>query len=115
MNDNDYVLLQNNKDGKYSSLGYSIDSTLLNNDNSDNLKGGGLGLLNNLAVPAGLFMINKSVQNNKYNINNILDNNILSESLHDRLLKLVSNEKSKVNIKTKKIYNKKKGNKTRRK
>ena len=115
MNDNDYVLLQNNKDGKYSSLGYSIDNTLLNTDNSDNFKGGGLGLLNNLAVPAGLFMINKTVQNHKYNINNILDNNILSESLHDRLLKLVSNDNSKSPIKTKKTYNNKNKKKTRRK
>ncbi len=114
MNNNDYVL-QKNKDGKYSSLGYSIDNTLLNNSDAGDLKGGGLGLLNNLAVPAGLFMINKSVQNQNYKINDMLDNNILNESLHDRLLKLVSNEKSKVNIKTKKIYNNKKKNKTRRK
>ena len=113
MNDHDYVL-QQNKDGKYSSLGYSIDNTLLNNDSGD-FRGGGLGLLNNLAVPAGLFMINKTVQNHKYNINDMLDNNILNESLHDRLLKLVSNDKSRSPIKTKKTYNNKKKNKTRRK
>ena len=111
MNDSDYVL-QQNKDGKYSSLGYSIDNTLLNNDNGD-FRGGGLGLLNNLAVPAGLFMINKTVHNNKYKINDMLDNNILNESLHDRLLKLVSNDKS--TNKTKKAYNNKKTKKTRRK
>ena len=100
------------KMAKYSSLGYSINNTLLNNDNGD-FRGGGLGLLNNLAVPAGLFMINKTVQNNKYKINDMLDNNILNESLHDRLLKLVSNDKS--TNKTKKTYNNKKTKKTRRK
>ena len=38
----------------------------------------------------------------------MLDNNILNESLHDRLLKLVSNDKSRSRNKTKKTYNNKK-------
>ena len=88
------------KGGKVMSLGYEFDCKMINND---------------LSVPAGLFILNKSIHSNTKNVNELFDNldvenDVISEDLYDNLLGLMDPSKKKRTLK-KKI----KKHKTRRK
>lgn len=88
------------KGGKVMSLGYEVDCKMINND---------------LSVPAGLFILNKSIHSNTKNVNELFDNldvenDVISEDLYDNLLGLMDPSKKKRTLK-KKI----KKHKTRRK
>ena len=88
------------KGGKVMRFGYEVDCKMINND---------------LSVPAGLFILNKSIHSNTKNVNELFDNldvenDVISEDLYDNLLGLMDPSKKKRTLK-KKI----KKHKTRRK
>ena len=77
------------KGGKVMSLGYEVDCKMINND---------------LSVPAGLFILNKSIHSNTKNMNELFDSmetekeDVINNELYDKLLGLMKpkNEKNKV-------------------
>ena len=93
------------KEGKnVMSGGYKIDNIFLQNnispfktDNSSNQEGGNVSsMFSNLAVPAGLLLLqqktNKKTFSNMYNKEN---NEIIDSSLYDKLLNIASGKKEK--------------------
>tara|TARA_B100001093_G_scaffold303008_1_gene288980 strand:+ start:4802 stop:5212 length:411 start_codon:yes stop_codon:yes gene_type:complete len=99
------------KEGKnVMSGGYKIDNIFLQNnispfktDNSDNQEGGNVSsIFSNLAVPAGLLLLqqntNKTTFTNMYNKEN---NGVIDSSLYDKLLGIASGKKEKKEKKTK--------------
>ena len=93
------------KEGKnVMSGGYKIDNIFLQNnispfktDNSSNQEGGNVSsMFANLAVPAGLLLLqqktNKKTFSNMYNKEN---NEIVDSSLYDKLLNIASGKKEK--------------------
>tara|TARA_B100000674_G_C37846336_1_gene917798 strand:+ start:26 stop:436 length:411 start_codon:yes stop_codon:yes gene_type:complete len=93
------------KEGKnVMSGGYKIDNLFLQNnispfktDNSNNQEGGNVSsIFNNLAVPAGLLLLqqktNKTTFSNMYNKEN---NGVIDSSLYDKLLNIASGKKEK--------------------
>jgi hypothetical protein len=131
--ENDFVFTTNKK-GEFQSGGYKLSNTNLGsiispitsyefNENETVQKGGNplaSPVFNNMAVPAGLFLL-QQIASGKYNdTHSIINNNhkekedIIEESLYDKLLKLAENTNEKTtkqnssNSKTKK--NKKSSN-----
>ena len=89
------------KGGKVMSLGYEVDCKLMNKD---------------LSVPAGLFILNRSIHSNTKDINNLFDNlddenKVIKDDLYDNLLNLMNPKKSKKNVSKKNRKNKKKSRK----
>lgn len=89
MDINNFVYYQ--KGGKVMSLGYEVDCKMINND---------------LSVPAGLFILNKSIHSNTNNINDLFDNldtddNVINDELYDKLLGLMTPKKLKKNTQKK--------------
>jgi hypothetical protein len=95
-NNNDFAIYK--EDGKYIGGGYTIDSFLLNNEQSPlttfNTVGGGTNiqtqvssLFENLAVPAGLFYHNQKP--NKTKIDEYKEHSMLSDDIFDKLFGLV--------------------------
>ena len=86
------------------SGGYKIDNLFLQNnispfktDNSNNQEGGNVSsIFNNLAVPAGLLLLqqktNKTTFSNMYNKEN---SGVIDSSLYDKLLNIASGKKEK--------------------
>ena len=94
------------KGGKVMSLGYEVDCKMINND---------------LSVPAGLFILNKSIHSNTNNMNDLFDNletekDVVDDELYDKLLGLMKpkNEKNKL-VKRKKRGTRKKIKRTKSK
>ena len=92
------------KGGKVMSLGYEVDCRMMNND---------------LSVPAGLFILNNSINSNTNNISDLFDNletkkGIIDDELHDKLLGLMKPKKEKKPSEKKKMIKNKKRN-TRKK
>jgi len=85
--------------------GYKINSTmpLVGVENKNSQYGGNIGgILNNLAVPAGLFFLQQTLTSNNNNISNTYENiesDVVDSSLYDNLLNMVS-DKKKFNKKT---------------
>lgn len=111
---NDFIICHENND--YKCCGYKIDNKFLKNDESplitNNSKSNNLDnvsimsdLFNNTAFPIGLLY-------NNYDDKNYLDENtneVISDDLYSKLLKLAEeNKDKKINKKTKKSNNKKK-------
>ena len=105
------------KEGKnVMSGGYKIDNIFLQNnispfktDNSSNQEGGNVSsMFSNLAVPAGLLLLqqktNKKTFSNMYNKEN---SEVIDSSLYDKLLNIASGRKEKTNKKPKKERNRK--------
>lgn len=112
----DFILYRENS--KIKSGGYTVNSILLHKNKpaissikknvSEHQSGGGNDKINNLfndmAIPAGLLYMNPTPNPFTYKINNT-GSEILPDSIHDELLKLVDNEdKQKFNIKTRKKW-----------
>ena len=99
---NDLVITKEGKN--VMSGGYKIDNIFLQNnispfktDNSSNQEGGNVSsMFSNLAVPAGLLLLqqktNKKTFSNMYNKEN---NEIIDSSLYDKLLNIASGKKEK--------------------
>jgi len=111
MNKDEFVL--NTSDaGKITSLGFNVNSLLL----EKNLSGGNgkYDILNHLSVPAGLVNIAKKQRGGNPLSKIVNDAKIISRDIYDNLLKLVDpGNESKGGKKTKKIIPLKK-NKTKR-
>lgn len=76
------------KGGKVMSLGYEVDCKMMNSD---------------LSVPAGLFILNNSINSNTKNVNNLFDHldnktDVVSDELYDNLLGLMNPSKKKRTI-----------------
>jgi hypothetical protein len=129
MDINDYVLYKN-KDGSFQSGGYKLDSSFLENnytpitsyninENEIIQKGGNPALtevFSNLAVPAGLFVLQR-IANGKYNedINSKDDKpELIEDSLYDKLLKLATINNYKKQPRTPKNLDNKKTKKLRK-
>ena len=103
-----------NKGGNVMAGGFKVD-TIYGNDsplktfNTQNrgLSGGGVGeLFADLAVPVGLLFMQQNYPN-KYKFETISHENALSDSMHDKLLNMVSpNKRLNHNIKTRKKHSK---------
>ena len=112
---NDLVVYKQGKD--IISGGYKIDSLFLNNNisplnnnnNSKQIGGNFSSIFSNLAVPAGLLLLQQTTT--KKSLDTIIDKSVIDDNLFEKLLKH-SSEKIKFNKKTKK--NKNKINKTRK-
>ena len=99
---NDLVITREGKN--VMSGGYKIDNLFLQNnisplktDNSSNQEGGNISsMFSNLAVPAGLLLLqqktNKKTFSNMYNTNN---SELIDSSLYDKLLNIASGKKEK--------------------
>ena len=109
LTEKDFIIYKDNNQIK--SGGYSIKSILLNKDKAamDSLNinteqnGGGKvsDLFSNLAIPAGLLYISSNSNPLTYKIKDTEYHNVITDSIHDQLLELViSKEKSRYNIKT---------------
>jgi hypothetical protein len=116
----DFILYRENS--KIKSGGYSVNSILLQKNkaalssikkggNKDQSGGGNdkmNNLFNNMAIPAGLLYMSPAPNPFTYKINDT-GPGILSDTIHDELLKLVDNEdKQNFNIKTRKKWGGKK-------
>lgn len=97
------------KGGKVMSLGYEVDCKMINKD---------------LSVPAGLFILNRSINSNTNNVNELFENidsesDVIGDELYDNLLGLMDPSKKKrdekKNKKNKKKTRRKKKTKSRRK
>lgn len=90
--------------GNYKAGGYSLSSI---NNTTDQVQHGGSSKLNNLAVPAGLLFLQQNTHTNYQVIDN---DDVVSDSLFDKLVSLasaddkasISKSKSKSKRKTKK-------------
>jgi hypothetical protein len=122
--ENDFCVYKSGNQVK--ALGWNINSSLLRNDTpiaSYNMQTGGAdskfskggGLIENLAVPAGLILLRNVIESNTNITDTINEPQIIGQDLYDRLLEL-SGEKRKVH-KTRSNKKGKKGKKgkTRRK
>ena len=104
---NDLVIY--NKDGEVMAGGFKVD-TIYGNDSplktlnsSNNQSGGSVGeIFADLAVPAGLLFMQQTYPN-KYKFETISHENAISDSMHDKLLSMVSpGKRLHHNIKTRK-------------
>ena len=71
------------KGGKVMSLGYEVDCKMMNKD---------------LSVPAGLFILNRSIHSNTNNIDKLFENldtesDVINDDLYENLLGLMSAKK----------------------
>ena len=103
-----------NKQGTVESVGVPVQSFMLQNNLPIQSGGGRLfqsgGNLQNLAVPAGLYVL-KSYIDTKTDVNE--EYSVLSEDIYDKLLKYVK-KPGKKKKKTRKLKRKRRKNKTRR-
>ena len=111
----DFCIYKSN--GQVKSLGWNINSKLLQNDMpiaAYNQSGGGANsALQNLAVPAGLILLQNSIYSKTNPIDNILEEpKAIGEELYSKLLKLAGRKK-RVSHDTRKKRKKRK-NKTRK-
>ena len=116
MDSNDMIF--NKTDGKITSAGWCINSDLLQNDfplAAQYQVGGGSGAVQNLAVPAGLIILQNMIDSNtKSPLNDLLEEpRVIGEDLYDKLLNLAGRKK-RSSHKTRKNRAKRK-NKTRKK
>jgi hypothetical protein len=113
MKSNDMIF--NKADGKVTAVGWNVNSELLQNDFplSANVQVGG-GVIQNLAVPAGLIILKNMIDSNtKSPLNDLLEEPaVIGENLYDTLLSLAGRKKRSSNTRRKKIKRK---NKTRKK
>lgn len=105
------------KEGKnVMSGGYKIDNLFLENnisplttDNSENQEGGNISsMFSNLAVPAGLLLLQQKV--NKHTFSNMYNKDsseVIDSSLYDKLLDIASGKKEVSSKKEKKLKVKK--------
>ena len=104
---NDLVIY--NKDGEVMAGGFKVEtiygdnSPLITLNSSNNQNGGSVGeIFADLAVPAGLLFMQQTFPN-KYKFETISHENAISDSMHDKLLSMVSpNKRLHHNIKTRK-------------
>jgi hypothetical protein len=123
--DNDFVYTIN-KDGSFQSGGYKIENDLIgafkpiqqfDYDSNELIQTGGnpfaTGAFNNIAVPAGLFVLQR-ISNGTYDsiIDNNNSNHVIETSLYDKLLTLVKPNTDNINNSNKTI-NKTKKNKAK--
>lgn len=85
-------------DGQVKSLGWNINSKLLQNDMpiaAYNQSGGGANMaIQNLAVPAGLILLQNSIYSKTNPIDNILEEpKAIGEELYSKLLNLAGRKK----------------------
>ena len=116
MDSNDMIF--NKTDGKITAAGWSVHSDLLQNDfplAAHCQVGGGTGAVQNLAVPAGLIILQNMIDSNtKSSLNDLLEEpRVISEDLYDKLLNLAGRKK-RTSYDTRKNRPKRK-NKTRKK
>ena len=87
------------KDGQIKALGWNINSELLQNDfplaAHHQTGGGGASTIQNLAVPAGLIILQNMIDSNtKSPLNDLLEEpRVISEDLYDKLLNLAGRKK----------------------
>lgn len=136
INENELVMFKNDKDNVIQSGGYKINSILkkyninpmrslntnsLNNDNSNKVKKDKISsIYDDLAVPAGLlylqdmskkFVDNNDIVKNMNDLNknsiNVNNNELIEDSLYDKLFKLasISSNDTPVNNKSRNKYN----------
>lgn len=107
-NNNDFVYLKNGD--TIESSGYKINSLLMNekippiktmNTGSQVAGGSVSGLLNDLAVPAGLLLIQQKAQKH-YKDDNETNDQVINDDLFDKLLKMAGPNKNKKLTKRKK-------------
>jgi hypothetical protein len=103
--------------GVVKSLGWNINSSLLQNDMpiaAYNQTGGGIhSAIQNLAIPAGLILLQNSIHSKTNPINNLLEApQVIGEELYNKLLNLAGRKK-RVSHDTRKKRKKRK-NKTRK-
>ena len=116
MNTNDMIF--NKTNGKITAGGWNVNSDLLQNDfpiAAYSQVGGGTGAVQNLAVPAGLIILQNMIDSNtKSSLNDLLEEpRVISEDLYDKLLNLAGRKK-RTSHDTRKNRPKRK-NKTRKK
>lgn len=124
MESSDFVYTKS-EDGKIQSNGYTIENMFLENDiplvkrggKKGKHQGGGIFNVSTLAVPFGLYLMQRaSIPESKY-IKEEQKVEFMDESLYDKLVNLVSPNKNKNTSKkpkTKKVRFSKKLNQTRR-
>lgn len=93
------------KGGKVMSVGYEVDCKLLNKD---------------LSVPAGLFILNQSIQSNTKDMAQLFDNlddenKVIQDDLYDKLLGLMTPKTFKKRSAKKGTFKKSSKRQTRRK
>lgn len=91
-------MIFNKTDGKITSAGWCINSDLLQNDfplAAQHQVGGGSGAVQNLAVPAGLIILQNMIDSNtKLSLNDLLEEpKVIGEDLYDKLLNLAGRKK----------------------
>jgi len=97
MDINDMIF--NKQDGKITALGWDINSKLLQNDfplaAQGQVGGGASGTIQNLAVPAGLIILQNMIDSNtKSSLNDLLEEpKVIGEDLYDKLLNLAGRKK----------------------
>jgi len=116
MDTNDMIF--NKTNGKITAGGWNINSNLLQNDfplAANSQVGGGAGAVQNLAVPAGLIILQNMIDSNtKSPLNDLLEEpRVIGEDLYDKLLNLAGRKK-RTSHDTRKNRPKRK-NKTRKK
>ena len=116
MDTNDMIF--NKTNGKITAGGWNINSDLLQNDfplAANSQVGGGNGAVQNLAVPAGLIILQNMIDSNtKFPLNDLLEEpKVIGEDLYDKLLNLAGRKK-RTSHDTRKNRPKRK-NKTRKK
>jgi hypothetical protein len=116
MDTNDMIF--NKTNGKITACGWNINSNLLQNDfplAANSQVGGGAGAVQNLAVPAGLIILQNMIDSNtKSPLNDLLEEpRVIGEDLYDKLLNLAGRKK-RTSHDTRKNRPKRK-NKTRKK
>ena len=111
-------MIFNRKDGKITAAGWNVNSDLLQNDfplAAQRQVGGGTSAIQNLAVPAGLIILQNMIDSNtKSPLNDLLEEpRVIGEDLYDKLLNLAGRKK-RTSHSTRKNRSKRK-NKTRKK
>jgi|TARA_R110002074_G_scaffold23402_5_gene70945 hypothetical protein len=96
MNKNDMIF--NREGGKITAGGWNVNSDLLQNDfplAANSQVGGGTGVIQNLAVPAGLIILQNMIDSNtKSPLNSLLEEpRVIGEDLYDKLLNLAGRKK----------------------
>ena len=120
--ENDFCVYKSGSEVK--ALGWNINSSLLRNDTpiasyntqtgGDSRYSKGGGMIDNLAIPAGLILLRNAIESNTNMKDIINEPQIIGEGLYDRLLEL-SGEKRKVHkTRSNKGKRKTRKNKTRK-
>jgi hypothetical protein len=96
MNNNDMIF--NKTNGKITAGGWNINSDLLQNDfplAAQHQVGGGTSTIENLAVPAGLIILQNMIDSNtKSPLNDLLEEpKVIGEDLYEKLLNLAGRKK----------------------